>query len=191
MNEKKFDVKKLQKLNNPARLKDIPPQSIVARLDGATPAVMIEIGAGTGFFSIALAELLKPVTLYACDISPTMVDWMTENVVFAHPEIIPIQSGETGIPLPDGIADLLFMINLHHELDDPVQTIAESCRLLRTGGTLVVIDWKKQEMNDGPPQRMRYQAETVAEQLLAGGFARITPHDDLPKHFMVVARKGK
>jgi len=191
MSEKKFDVKKLQKLNNPERLKDIPPQFIKEQLSGIAPEVMIEIGAGTAFFSIALRDILKPATLYACDISQTMIDWMTENVAPSYPNIVPMKSGETGIPLPDGVAGLLFMINLHHELEAPAQSITESYRLLKPGGEIFIIDWKKQEMNDGPPQHIRYEPETVADQILAGGFSNIAIIDDLPKHFMVVAKKEK
>lgn len=191
MNEKKFDPKKLQKLNNPDRLQDIPPEFIQEQLAGISPEVMIEIGAGTAFFSIALRGLFHPVKLYACDISQTMVDWMTENVAPGYPDIIPVKSEETGIPLPDGIAQLLFMINLHHELNEPVKSIAESYRLLQDGGELFIIDWKKQDMNDGPPQHIRYEPETVADQLQAGGFNKIRIMTDLPKHYMVVARKGK
>jgi len=51
MNEKKFDPQKLQKLNNPQRLIDIPPDFVRGKLNIETAAVLVEIGAGTAFFS--------------------------------------------------------------------------------------------------------------------------------------------
>jgi len=80
MNEKKFDPQKLQKLNNPQRLIDIPPDFVRAKLNTAKPAVLVEIGAGTAFFSIAFLQVFKPSTIYACDLSEVMINWVKENV---------------------------------------------------------------------------------------------------------------
>jgi SAM-dependent methyltransferase len=189
VDDKKFDPKKLAKLNNPERLKDIPPDYIGGKLALERPEVLVEIGAGTGFFSIALQHHYNPVKIYACDISATMIDWMTSNVSPLHPAILPIKCAERAIPLADGIADLLYMINLQHELDDPAATLAESFRLVKPGGTLLIIDWKKQEMKEGPPEKIRCHPEVVAEQLTQAGFGDIALFDELPKHFMVVGKK--
>lgn len=189
MDDRKFDPKKLAKLNNPDRLKDIPPDYIAAKLAVDRPEVLVEIGAGTGFFCIALQHHFTPAKVYACDISATMIDWMASNVSPLYPAILPVRCGEYSVPLGDEIADLLYMINLHHELDEPVATIAESFRLLKPGGTLFIIDWKKQEMPEGPPEKIRCHPEVVAEQLTQAGFADIALFDDLAKHFMVVGKK--
>lgn len=190
MVDKKFDPRKLQKLNNPDRLKDIPPEFISTRLQNTKPEILIEIGAGTGFFSIALRDVLSPATLYACDISPAMIDWMTENVVPDYPDIVVVKTEELSVPLEDRISDLVFMINLHHELDDPVGTIAEAHRLLKPGGNILIIDWKKEEMSEGPPQQIRCTPEQVADQLTHTGFNKIDISTELPKHFFILGSKA-
>ena len=189
MTDKKFDPKKLRKLNNPKRLVDIPPDYISGKLDTANPDVMIEIGAGTAFFCIAFFERLKPSTLYACDISDVMIDWMTENVVPKYPGIIPVKSEEHAVDLDDGIADVVFMICLHHELEHPSRSLRESRRLLKPGGEIFIIDWKKMEMPEGPPEAIRCRPEDVADQLTESGFSRVSMFNELPKHFLVVGKK--
>ncbi len=52
MKEKRFNPKKLHKLNNPKRLLDLPPEYIWSKLNMNAANVIIDIGAGTGFFSI-------------------------------------------------------------------------------------------------------------------------------------------
>jgi predicted O-methyltransferase YrrM len=94
MSDKKFDPKKLQKLNNPRRLVDIPPEFIAGKLHTGKPDVMIEIGAGAGFFCIPFLERLKPSTVYACEISDAMIDWMKENVSSKYPDIMVVKSEE-------------------------------------------------------------------------------------------------
>lgn len=189
MNDKKFDPKKLQKLNDPRRLTDIPPEYIRRRLTLKEPSVLVEIGAGTAFFSIAFLRQFTPSKIYACDISEAMIRWITENVSPEHPDIIPVKTEEHAVPLEDGVADLVFMINLHHELDDPMLTVKEACRLLKPGGEIFIVDWKKEEMPQGPPLAIRVSPDQVRAQLTASGFGHVAFFNEMPKHFLVTGKK--
>ena len=51
----KFDPEKMEKLNDPERLNDIPPDFIWEKLDVRTPGTLVDLGAGTGFFSLRLS----------------------------------------------------------------------------------------------------------------------------------------
>ena len=189
MNEKKFDTKKFKKLNNPQRLIDIPPDYIENKLHIEKPEVIIEIGAGTAFFSIEFFRKYNPTSLYACDISDVMIDWMKENVSSEYPCIIPVKSYEHNVPLDDEISDLVFMINLHHELEDPALSLKESFRLLKSGGKIFIVDWKKKEMEEGPPVKIRYFSEEAQKQIEDVGFKNVEIFNDLQKHFLVVGEK--
>lgn len=189
MNEKKFDPKKLQKLNDPQRLIDIPPGYICDKLNEKHPKVMVEIGAGTAFFSIAFLQELAPSSIYACDISEVMIAWVKENVISNYSNIIPVKSRENFVPLDDQIADLVFMINLHHELDNPSKTLGEAYRILKPQGEIFIVDWKKKEMAEGPPQKIRYFPEQVKKELIDSGFDAVCIFNDLQKHFLVVGKK--
>ena len=189
MNEKKFDPKKLQKLNNPQRLMDIPPDFIWEKLNIENPGVFVEIGAGTAFFSVAFLQKSMDSTIYACDLSEIMIKWMKENVSPKYPDIIPVKSEEHTVPLDDGIADLVFMINLHHELDDPSLTVEEAKRILKPDGKIFIIDWKKENMPEGPPTAIRCLPEQIKEQLLNAGFKQIDIYNELQKHFLVIGKK--
>ena len=191
MHEKKFDPKKLQKLNNPKRLVDIPPAYICSKLGLESSEVVVEIGAGTAFFSIAFLEALNPSTLYASDLSDTMIHWVEENVSPTYPQIIPVKNEEHSVPLDDGIADLVFMIALHHELEDSSQMLLEAYRMLKSGGTIFIVDWKKEDMPEGPPAAIRCVPEDVRDQLTASGFGDVAIYDALPKHFLVTGKKSR
>ncbi|UOD35321.1 class I SAM-dependent methyltransferase [Deferribacteraceae bacterium V6Fe1] len=189
MEGKKFDPKKLEKLNNKKRLKDIPPEFIRKAVGLVNVETLVDIGAGTGLFSLALLNEFKCKTVYACDVSDIMIDWMKENIVTKHTEIIPLKSDEVKVPLPDNTADLVIMMNLHHELDEPELILKDAFRVLKKGGKILIIDWKKVEMNEGPPLGMRVCPEDVKKQLSAGGFENIQVIDGLEKHFTVTGDK--
>lgn len=187
MDEKKFDPKKLQKLNNPQRLIDISPAFIWDTLKIVNPTVFVEIGAGTGFFSVPFLQYLQHGKIYACDISDIMIDWMKKNVCIAHPEIIPVKMEENAVPLEAGIADLVYMINLHHELDDPKKILQETQRLLKPNGTIFIVDWKKEDMPEGPPTHIRCSSVQVKDELEGAHFKNVRTFDDMAKHFLVIA----
>ena len=191
MNEKKFDPKKLQKLNNPQRLIDIPPDYIRSKLTVSRPDVLVDIGAGTAFFSLAFLALLHPATVYACDQSETMITWIQENVSSAYPKIVPVKNEENTLPLDSGIADLVFMIALHHELENPSRVLDESFRLLKPDGEIFIVDWKKQDMAEGPPKEIRCEPEEVQKQMIQSGFGNVKIFNEMPKHFLVVGNKTR
>ncbi|TKB25077.1 class I SAM-dependent methyltransferase [Desulfopila sp. IMCC35006] len=190
MNEKKFDPKKLHKLNNPARLIDIPVEYIWSKMNIVRPEIFVDIGAGTGFFSIPFLNYVENGKIFACDISDSMIQWMETNISRRYPNIVPMAMTESAVPLEDGIADLVYMINLHHELDDPQAILAESFRILKADGTICIVDWKKEEMSEGPPVHIRYAPEQVEEQLASSDFQNIHVFSEMAKHFLVVAEKG-
>ena len=68
-----------------------------------------------------------------------MTKWVKENVSPKYPNIIAIKTEEHSVPLDDGIADLVFMINLHHELGNPSLTVEESYRILKPDGKIFVV----------------------------------------------------
>ena len=189
MDHIKFNPEKLQKLNNPKRLLDQPPALIWEKLQLQRPKTLIDIGAGTGFFSIPFVEMSDDGVVYACDISDVMLEWLTENIVPTHPNVIPLKMEESVVPLHDEIGDLVFMINLHHELKEPLEILKECQRVLKKNGKIAIIDWKKEDTEQGPPQKIRYDTATVAEQLKTVGFKNVEIHTDLVKHFVLIAQK--
>jgi SAM-dependent methyltransferase len=189
MDEKKFDPKKLKKLNDPDRLLDIPPDYIWNKLNLITSDILVDIGAGTGFFSIPFVGYTKNGKVFACDISEIMIEWMKNNICSKYPRIVPLKMEEQAVPLEDGLADLVFMINLHHELEAPMGILKESFRLLKGNGKIFIVDWKKEAMAQGPPHHLRYLPERVEHQLTEVGFEEVTIDNEMVKHFLVIARK--
>ena len=183
----KFDPKKLAKLNNPERFKTLNPEEIWNALNLQNPQIFIDIGAGTGFFTKAFAPKIQNGKIYACDNSEAMIQWMQENITAEN--IIPFQTSENNINLPNEIADLVYMMNVHHELLEPEKILAEAYRLLKIGGKIAIIDWKALEMELGPPLHIRVLDKVIIEQLDKIGFDNISNHQILPFHSFIVGQK--
>lgn len=187
MTEIKFDPRKLSKLNNPERLKTLNPELIWGALNIQNPKTLIDIGAGTGFFTKEFSKKIPNGKIYACDSSDVMIQWMEENIT--NENILPLRCSEASIELPNGIADLIYMINVHHEILEPETLLIETLRLLKIGGKIAIIDWKAEEMQDGPALEIRIPDEIIAEQLSKTGFKNIINYNILPIHSFVVGQK--
>jgi SAM-dependent methyltransferase len=190
MTHEKFDVAKLDRLNDVARFEYLAPDVLWAAADVHEPRSIVDVGAGTGLFARKFAEYSPDADVFAVDMHPAMVGWMIEHM---PPElrdrIHPLLSGEDAVPLPTGEADLVVMINLHHELPEPLLNYREAMRLLRIGGTLLVADWKPGDATHGPPEHCRASAEQIFAVVSAVGFGEVRLHEGLPHHTLLTACK--
>lgn len=192
MSHLKFDIAKLEKLNDPARFESLPPDVFFSAMGlPAGPSVIVEVGAGTGLFAEAFTERAPEAIVYVADIAAEAIEWMLDNRRgVAEGRIIPVLAEETHVPLDDAIADALYMINIHHEFADPEASYREAMRLLKPGGRLLVVDWGARETPKGPPQAVRVTPKALADHLERAGFGDVTVDDAaLPWHTMATASR--
>ncbi|MBI3582060.1 MAG: class I SAM-dependent methyltransferase [Nitrospinae bacterium] len=187
---RKFDPKEKDRLRDPRRIEREDPNLIWEKLEPDNPLCVVDVGCGLGFAAIPFSKKMPGGKVYACDVSSEMLEAMKLEAKAADARnIIPVLSQEAKIPVETGIADLLLTQNLHHELHSAVETLLECKRILRRGGKIAVIDWKKEPMEFGPPQEIRVTAKKIGSDLREAGFVRIESLDALRFHTFIVARK--
>lgn len=152
-------------------------------------SVVVEVGAGTGFFAFPAARRVGPTgKVYAVDISRELVDLLRERAVSEHlPQVEAVESSATSIPLPSGLADVVLMATVLHDV--PGSTVAEAVRLLRPGGTFVNLDWEIWESPMGPPLEIRLTPEQAAERLAEAGLGLERSWKVGPYHYGQVLRR--
>ena len=101
----------------------------------------IDIGAGTGLLTLALAERSRSVV--AIDISTAMCEHLRSRAVAAGlGNVMPIVACASRLPLPDASVDLVVSnYCFHHLLDrDKERALTEVRRVLRPNGRFVFAD---------------------------------------------------
>lgn len=192
----KFDPKNASKLENPERLAELPPANLVKLLDLTGAETVVDFGAGTGMYSLPIADALPDGRLIAVDEQLVLLDRLRDKLS-ADPRTsrVDVVHSVGGVaPLPDGVADRLFMINvLHHVYDEP-DVLEEIVRLLAPGGLLVDAEFARMDRPVGPPNDHVLALADVRATLTGLGLREIAvykPGDVGRYHIAVVAQKPR
>jgi SAM-dependent methyltransferase len=96
----------------------------------------LEIGAGTGYFSLNLLQAGVIGEATCVDISPGMLHALEDNATELGLEVVTEACDAEALPFPDDTFDLVFGHAVLHHLPDLDKAFAEFARVLRPGGTL-------------------------------------------------------
>lgn len=98
---------------------------------------VLELGCGTGFFSEMIADKVKH--LVATDLAQEMVDRAREKLAgYSNVEVQLEDCYDTSFG--EGTFDATLLVNLIHIVKDPIAVLKESHRVLKGGGTIVIVD---------------------------------------------------
>lgn len=186
----KFNPAHAARLHDPERLKLFPPDVMWHALGDPEPRAILDVGAGTGLLTSAFARLAPSAVVYAADTSGDMLAFLRAHVPADVAErVVPVLSAEESVPLPDGAVDVVTMVALYHELEDPRAMLREVVRLLRPGGRLLIVDWKKQTTCEGPPLEHRVDGRDIVAAAEDAGFEDAASHDVLEDFSVITARR--
>ncbi|MFQ5963611.1 MAG: class I SAM-dependent methyltransferase [Candidatus Scalinduaceae bacterium] len=185
-----FPPDKIHILEEPREWQDI--EEIMHRLGINTGDVVADIGSGSGYFTIPLAERVGAEGLvYAEDIQKEMLDFISKKVEKLQIKNVRIVLGKIEDPLiPNNSLNLAFVANTYHELASPLLLLKNVKEDLRFHGKLVIIDWDPiKECPFGPPIEEKIPEDTVIKEAEGVGFNFIGKHDFMPYHYFLIFKK--
>ena len=188
-----FNPQHAKRLEDPARLEALPQAAVVELLRLSGAETIVDYGAGTGIYTVAVAEAVPNGKVYAVEALPQLVELLREKITPELTDRICVcETDDNVVPLDDAEADRIVMVDVLHHLHDQPDALEEVVRVLRSGGLFVVVDWGDTERPVGPPQGHVLGLAAVREILTGMGLDVIEAHEPgelLPYHLAVVAAK--
>jgi ubiquinone/menaquinone biosynthesis C-methylase UbiE len=123
-----------------------PSRRTLERLDAA-PAVLLDLGAGTGSLTLAAAERWPSVRVRALDASGAMLDVARSRMAGADDERVSwLPADAAHIPLDDASVDAVVSSFVLQLVDDRPMVLAEVRRVLRPAGSFSFVTWLAGEL---------------------------------------------
>ena len=177
--------------DDPARDEWQKPDLVVANLKLKPGALVADIGAGTGYFTVRLAKAVPKGKVYALDVEADMVRYLDERAKKdGLANVVAMQSRPDNPELAETV-DVAFLCDVVHHIEDRPAFFAKLRERLRPGGRIVIVDFAPDAPDDGPgpPKQHRLSVETLDVELGAAELQRsAVDRDSLPYQYIVEYR---
>jgi len=200
----RFPPDRLEYLRSEERKKKTDPAGFLKEVEKHTGSLagrrVADLGCGPGFFTEAMAGFVRKVggmggdvrggVVFAIDVEKRALDMIdVRRNDTLREAVVRVLSTEKSIPLPDGAVDVVFMINVFHEIVG-TETLREAVRILRNGCYAVVRDWHPDtKERPGPPPENRVSPAEVGSAMKSMGFKTIAHLPGKASHYTMVLRK--
>ena len=154
---------------------------------------VLEIGAGPGFVSFALADRVGPTgVVYALDQSAEALAHLERRQKERGIRHIERIVADAATVQPDGVqaGSALITMVLHHA-DDPAEILRNVVQFVPPGGPIVIGEFPPDgPCSVGPPRNHRLAPEKIREWCEKAGLAVVRYQRQSPEHYLVVAQRG-
>jgi ubiquinone/menaquinone biosynthesis C-methylase UbiE len=178
-------------LDRQERVQEEEPDIALDVLKLAKGATVADVGAGSGYMTFKMANRVGPAgKVYAVDIQPEMLTILRQRQ--AREKVANIET-VLGLPddpkLPASSIDLILMVDVYHECQEPQKMLRRMRESLKPGGRLVLLEYRKEDPSI--PIRPDHKM-SVAEAKLeveAEGFTLSKVDETLPRqHILIFTR---
>lgn len=148
------------------------------QIDLDTTDSLLDVACGTGRFAEMIRTLKPSLAITGIDLSPDMIAVAKERIPPGDGVAWHVGPAET-LPVEDNAYDVVTCANAFHLVTDPEKSMAELYRVVKPGGSLVLVDWCREYIT--------VHGVLVASRLFGKQYRRIRTREKLKE---VVERSG-
>ena len=177
-------------LDRPEREAEERPSEAVEALDIGPGQVVADVGAGSGYYTVRLAEAVGPDgRVFATDIQPQMRALLRDRSARARLDNVELVLGTADDPrLPADTLDLVLMVDVYHELARPQSMLQKLRRALKPVGRLVLVEYRKESRWVPIREEHKMSVAEARMELEAEGYRFDRVIDVLPWQHILVFR---
>ena len=178
-------------LTRESRDREEEPAKLMKALNLQPGQTVCDLGCGNGFYTLKLAKEVGPTgKVYAEEIQPEMLALLQKRVEKEGlKNIEPVLGTVVDPKLPEGKFDLILLVDVYHEIDRPVQMLANIRKSLAPKGRLVLVEFRAEDPNVPIKPEHKMSKAQILKEIPANGFELAEQFDDLPwQHVMFFER---
>jgi len=160
------------------------PHEVLAALALKPDAVVADVGAGTGYFTVRLAHRLPNGRVYAIDTEPQMVKHLASRAREAGLKNVTAVVGTPDDPRIPARADVVLFVDVYHHIEKRERYFANLATALKPGGRVAIVDFRM-DAPQGPPRSARIEPDRVKAELRTAGYELAREHAFLPYQYFL------
>lgn len=146
----------------------LDPNRLLRNIGVEQGSVVADFGCGTGYLSLPLSRHVRDNgKVYAIDVMKDNLASISDRALASGFRNVITVWADIEVPGATKInaqtVDMVIMKTVFFQLEKPREALAEAVRILKKGGKLAVIDWKKGAGPIGPPDDKRIPQEQIEE----------------------------
>lgn len=151
-----------------------------------------DVGAGSGYFSFRMAELVPDGKVFAVDISPQMLGIVRAKMASKKvTNVEPVLSTIKDIKLPPDSIDCVLIVDAYHEFSHPREMAQSIFNALREKGRLILIEYRLEDPSVPIKLLHKMTQKQAIEEISQVGLVWKKTLDVLPQqHFMIFEKPG-
>ena len=167
------------------------PQLVIDALEIEPGQTIADLGAGSGYYSFRIAPLVGDRgTVLAIDVEPRMLKIISERAKRDGVKNITTVLGTPSDPnLEPNSVDLLFMVDVYHELEFPLEMMTKVREALKPGGRVALIEYKAEDPAVMIKPVHKMTERQIIRELTAAGFRHQKTVRSLPLQHLVLFEK--
>lgn len=167
------------------------PGKALAALQIPRGATVADIGAGVGYFSLRMADIVGPAgKVYANDIQPEMIRMLKQNIRQRGLTNVEPVLGKYDDPLlPKGAIDLALLVDVYHEFSEPQKMLDRIRESLKPGGRLVLLEYRKEDPSVPIREEHKMSVAEVKAEVEPEGYKFDSVLEILPRQHILIFRK--
>ncbi len=175
-------------LERSSRANEESPNLAVDLLDLKKDMIIADFGAGTGYFTSKLAR--KCSIVYAVDIQQEMLDLnakQMQNKNINNVKFILGFTDRTG--LPKNSLDLVILVDVYHELENPLEIMNDIKSSLNQTGKVALIEYRKEDPTVPIKPLHKMSVEQVVKEMRQVNLKLHSNIQELPRQHMLIFSK--
>jgi ubiquinone/menaquinone biosynthesis C-methylase UbiE len=163
-------------LDKPGRDAWQKPAEIVKALRLNGTETLVDVGAGSGYFTFRFAKALPKGKVVATDVDPEMVRHIHHEVMTRGIKNVRAVLAEPNDPTVDPAADVVFVCDVIHHVAGREAWLRKMSSEMKTGAKLAVIEFKEGKLPEGPPEGVKIPEAKLKAMLRDAGFTLESDH---------------
>ena len=174
-------------LERPDRESSESPDRVVREMELSPDDTVADIGAGSGYFSFRIAEVIPEGEVIAVDIQPQMLQIIDRrNRRFGVKNVRTVLGSSVDPRLPKNGVDAVLMVDAYHEFSHPREMGRGIVRGLAPGGRVFLVEYRGENPEIPIKPLHKMTVAQVRREMEALGLKFVEVRDFLPEqHFLV------